>query len=98
MLSFCSDLDSIGHDSLLVEDGAGPHHVVVLPQPPRRPHSEPRLEAARPRLWLLEVMVRGQGPGDGAAWRALHLLARPVFIVGVFLNIPLIINHKPGTN
>ena len=82
----CSDLDSVGHDSLLVEDGAGPHHVVVLPQPPRWPHSKPRLEAAWPRLWLLEVMVRGERPCDGTAWRALHLLARPVFIVRVFLK------------
>ena len=29
-------LNSGGHDSLLVEDGAGPRHVVVLPPPPRR--------------------------------------------------------------
>ena len=79
-------LNSGGHDSLLVEDGAGPHHVVVLPQPPRRPHPEPRLETARPRLWLLEVMVRGEGPSDRAAWRALHFLPWPIFIVGVFLN------------
>ena len=29
-------LHSGGHDSLLVEDGAGPRHVVVLPPHPRR--------------------------------------------------------------
>ena len=74
-----------------MEDGVGPHHVIILPQPPRLIHPKPRLETARPRLWLFEV--RGERPSDGAAWGTLQLLARPVFIVGVFLNITKIRNQ-----
>ena len=64
-----------------------PRHVVVVPQPPRGPHPEPRLETPRPRLWLFVVLVGGQGARYGTPGRSFHLFTRAIFIVGIFLQI-----------
>ena len=71
-----------------MEDGVGPRHVVVLPQPPR-PHAEPRLETARPRLWCFAGGREGPRPRERTAGRTFHLLTGPVLVVRVLLLVEL---------
>ena len=68
-----------GEDGLLVQDGGGAGHVVVLAQP-----AQPGFEAAGARLALLAG--RAGRAGARAAGRPLQLLPGPVLVVWVLLQ------------